>query len=241
MAKRIGARDIEARLGLTMGDGAPPPKPPSEGGAGGVVLFSFVGVALAIGAAAFLTFGGGVDGVMANLSPAPPFASRVAAQCDAGWKIDRVNSEQIHCYMAHDLARLCDPRERQALADKWREFQTAADRAEARVGASAIAMAYNPGVMSLGMEEARGHDPRMTAEQQIEHEGKMFGMADKLMAPAMEAVADTVYNVKKADLVMDVRTLIQRGYLSSADFSWTTPKLVQQALDAADKVTPACR
>ena len=65
--------------------------------------------------------------------PAPAYVSRVAAVCDVGWKDDRLNRDQIHCYMTRDVARLCNPRERLALVDKLRAYQTASDGMEAAI------------------------------------------------------------------------------------------------------------
>ena len=73
------------------------------------------------------------------------YQSRVAQTCDKGWKDDRFNRDQIHCYMTRDVARLCDPRERRALADKLLAFQAAMDRSVARVDAVAFHMIGNPG------------------------------------------------------------------------------------------------
>jgi len=242
MAKRIGARDIEARLGLTRGEGAAQPAAPAEESSlGGTILFSVAGVAVAIGAAAFMAFGGGAA-VMASLTPAPAYTSRVAATCDSGWKDDRINAEQIHCYMTHDTARLCDLRERLALADKLRDFQLAANNADGALNRAAFNMIGRPGAMQMGVEEAKTRDPRLTPDQRAEQFGKVSGMAQDYMGPTEGPLKNLVYNVKRSELVLDVRELVKRGFLSAADFPSTAPEIVTKALASADHISPTlCR
>ena len=245
MAKRVGPRDIEARLGLTPGErGSKPSAQASDtSNVGGTIMFSIVGVVVAGAAGAFMASGGAGEIMASLMAPsAPAYTSRVAAACDSGWKNDRVNAEQIHCYMTHDTTRLCDPRERLALADKLRDFQSAADRADGNLTMSVFSMIGRPGVMQMGIEEAKSHDPSLTPEQQADQIGKVAGMAQDYMAPTQAPLEKLTYNVKKKELVLDVRELAKRGFLAAADFSGSAPEIVKAAFAAADHVSPTlCR
>jgi hypothetical protein len=175
--------------------------------------------------------------------PADNYKSRVAESCDKGWKDDRFNRDQIHCYMTLDIKRLCDPRERRALADKLLAYQAAMDRSEARANAVAFKMIGNRGaVMEMGMAEARSRDPNLSAKERAAQFDRTLEISHDLLSPMDQIVLDNVNTATKAVLVEDVKDLVERGYLAATDFSSTQPKVVKEGLASAGRVSrSSCR
>ena len=207
------------------------------------IVVAAVCTVLAIGAGALAATGVGADigaSVMASLSgpAASDFRSRAASTCEPGWKIDRDNRDQIHCYLTHDVARLCDPRERQALIDKLAAYQTAADRGKARELAGPLSMIGNTKVLEMGMADARSRDPRLSVQEREELQGKTMQMANGFIQPTMDAIKDNENATGKGQLAADVQLLGERGLLTTGDFFWTTPEIVKIGLARVGHVTP---
>jgi hypothetical protein len=245
MAKnRIESELIAKRLGRSGGRSADPADPPSgDASSSGNTLFASIFIVILIaGAGALAASNGAADfrqAVWEGIMEAPPdnYQSRVAATCDKGWKDDRFNRDQIHCYMTREVARLCNPRERRALADKLLAYQAATDRSAARVDAVAFNMIGNPGgVMAMGLAEARSRDPNLSEKERAEQFDKSLKMSGDILSPMGQIIQDNVNTATKEDLVADVKGLVESGYLASADFPSTQPKIVKEGLAAARPV-----
>lgn len=248
MAKKIGLDRIEARLGRGPGSGGRGAPPPDDDDAqGGSKLFGFGLLAIfVVGAGALASTDAGAgfrQAVMLDVfgPSSDNFQSSVAAACDPGWKDDRINRDQIHCYMTRDVARLCNPRERLALVDKLRAYQTASDGMEAAIAMTAFGVARNPNVVAMGMAEAKSHDPKLSGAEQAEQTDKVWKLAGDTMGPADKILAASQNIATPEDLRGDVRSLAERGFLAAADFPDKMPKIVRDGLASAGGVIPtAC-
>ena len=169
MAKnRIEAGNIEKRLGRAASSGGSSREPdeprPGEASSGGNTLFAFSLVAVFIvgaGALAASDRGAGFrQSVWEDIMgpPAEPaFQSRVAHLCDKGWKDDRLNRDQIHCYMTESVVRLCDPRERRALAEDTHRPIATLTYTDAAVVGLWQCLALIPGFSRSGATMAGGY------------------------------------------------------------------------------------
>jgi hypothetical protein len=175
--------------------------------------------------------------------PEPAYQSRVASVCDEGWQDDRENRDQVHCYMTTDVERLCDPRERRALVDKLLAYQDASDRALGRVAIAVLQSVAKPGVMDMGMAEAKSRDPNLSEEERAAQLAKVNGMAHDYMAPTEKPLQEGFTNKHGIVTILnDVKSLAEQGYLAASDFPTTMPKIVREGLAAAHSVAaPSCR
>ena len=248
MAKKIGLDRIEARLGRPQGFGGRGAEPPKdEGPQGGSKLFGFGLLAIfVVGAGALASSDAGQGFRQALMTdilgpPADNYQSTVAAACDPGWKDDRINRDQIHCYMTRDIARLCNPRERLALANKLRAYQTAYNAMDTALAMTAFGVAKNPKVMDMGMADAKSRDAHLSAAEQAEQTDKVWQMSAEIMGPAQKILAESQNTTTPEELRADVKALAERGFLAAADFPGKMPKIVHDGLALAGKVIPtAC-
>lgn len=241
---QFGARQFRDSLRTPSGGGAPRGGNSQEGGPIWVYVLAAV---LAGGAGmAAAAFGGDVrSSLMAAMSGPPQveYRSRVATACDKGWADERYNRDQIHCWMTNDRERLCDPRERQALVDRIKDYQNAADRWEGAMNRLAFGVAANPTVVSVGVSEARSRDPNLSESDRAEHFANTMDMAQGVMAPANQLLErDSSNETKRSTVREDVRDLLTQGYISGDDFSWPVPEIIKTNLDAArPNAPPHCR
>ena len=245
MAKnRIEAGLIEKRLGRSGGSSGSPEGPQSgDPSSSGNTLFACAFVVILIaGTGALAASDRAADFRRAFWEdvmgpPSDNYQSRVAKTCDKGWKDDRYNRDQIDCYMTRDVARLCDPRERQALVDKLLAYQAAMDRSVARVNGVALKMIANPGgVMAMGIADARSRDPNLSENERAAQFDKTMAISQDMMSPMDQIVQDNVNTATKEVLVADVKDLVEHGYLAAADFTATQPKIVKEGLASAGPV-----
>jgi hypothetical protein len=243
MAKnRVEAGMIEKRLGRSSSSGGSshePGNPRSEGSSSsGNTLFAFSLVAVfLVGAGALAASNRGADfrqAIWEDVMGPPPeaaYQSRVAHLCDKGWKDDRLNRDQIHCWMTENVARLCDPRERRALADKLVAYQEAQDRSQGRMGMAALKMIANPGAtLALGVSDARSRDPNLSEKERAAQFEKAMDISKEIMAPADQVVMDNVNTATREVVVADFKNLVEHGYLAATDFPDTQPKIVKEVL-----------
>lgn len=243
MKRRIGSKQIEERLGRSGGrvDGPDVPLSVDASSSGNtlfactVVVFLIAGAGL--GGAASDRAVGFRHAIWEDIMGPPPYRSRVAETCDKGWKDDRFNRDQIHCHMTLDVARLCDPRERRALADKLLAYQAAMDRSGARMNAVALQMIGNPGVtLAMGIAEARSRDPNLSEKERAAQFDATLKMSQEIMSPVAQINQDNINTTTKEVLVADVKSLVEHGYLASEDFPSTRPKIVKEGLASAHPV-----
>jgi hypothetical protein len=169
--------------------------------------------------------------------PEPAYQSRVASVCDKGWQDDRENRDQVDCYMTTDVERLCDPRERRALADKLVAYQFASDIAIGRVAVSVLQSFGRPGVMGMGMAEAKSHDPNLSEEQRAAQMAKVTGMAHDYLAPTDKPLQEGFTNKHGIVTILnDVKSLAEQGNLAASDFPTSMPKIVKEGLAAAHSI-----
>ena len=245
---RIGSGEIQKRFGRAPSSGSSPRRPdgPPSGGvsSSGNTLFAFAfvvtliaGTGALVGSDRAADFRHAVwDGLMGP-PPQPAYQSQVASVCDEGWKDDRENRDQVHCYMTTDVERLCDPRERRALADKLRAYQVASDRAIGRVAAAVLHSSGKPNVMEMGMAEARSRDPNLSEEERAAQMTKVTGMAHDYLAPTQKPLEEGFTNKHGIVTILnDVKSLAEQGYLAASDFPTTTPKIVKEGLAAAHSI-----
>jgi hypothetical protein len=245
---RIGSGQIQKPFGRAPSPGSSPrgPDGPSsgDGSSSGTTLFAFAFIViLVVGTGAFVSsdraavFRRAVWDDIMGPPPEPAYQSRVASVCDKGWKDDRENRDQVHCYMTTDVERLCDPRERLALADKLRAYQVASDRAIARVAVAVLQSSGKPGVMEMGMAEAKSRDPKLSEEERAAQMTKVTGMAHDYLAPTEKPLEEGFTNKHGIVTILnDVKSLAELGYLAASDFPTTTPKIVKEGLAAAHSI-----
>lgn len=209
---------------------------PSENALGGNTLFACLVVGLFVGGAAI---GFAASGRSAGIRQAvwesvvgpPPFVSRVAAACNAGWLDEGDNREQIHCHMTRQVERLCDARERGALVATLYDYETA--EARTRLHAAFNVMSHGNDVMAMGIAQARSEDPNLSAEQRSEQLKKTIDISKQLMAPMQQRQPN---RIKYKVLVGDVKSLVESGYLAATDFNTRKPEIVSDALASVGQV-----
>jgi hypothetical protein len=169
--------------------------------------------------------------------PEPAYQSRVASVCDKGWQDDRDNRDQVDCYMTTDVERLCDPRERRALADKLVAYQIADDRLIGRAAVSFLQGNSKSNAMEIGMAGAKSRDPNLSEEERAAQLKKVTGMAQDFNAPTEKVLEEGSVNKHGIVTILnDVKNLAEQGYLAASDFPTTTPKIVKEGLAAARSV-----
>jgi hypothetical protein len=169
--------------------------------------------------------------------PEPAYQSRAASVCEKGWQDTRDNRDQIDCYMTTDVERLCDPRERRALADKLIAYQTADDRLIGRAAVSFLQGYSKSNAIEIGMAGAKSRDPNLSEEARAAQLKKVTGMAQDFNAPTEKVLEEGSANKHGIVTVLnDVKSLAEHGYLAASDFPTTTPKIVKEGLAAAHSV-----
>jgi hypothetical protein len=236
---------IEKRFGRAPSSGSSPrgPDDPRSRGASssGNTLFASAFVAILIAGSGALVasdraadFRHAVWDDIMGPPPEPAYQSRVASVCDKGWQDDRDNRDQVDCYMTTDVERLCDPRERRALADKLVAYQIAHDRLIGRAAVSFLQGYSRSNAMEIGMAEAKSRDPNLSEEERAAQLKKVTGMAQDFNAPAAKVLEEGAANKQGIVTILnDVKSLAEQGYLAASDFPTTTPKIVKEGLAAA--------
>ena len=245
MAKQFGRAEIEARLGRSQSSRGTAP-PASASGGRNTLYASAFGVLVAGAAGIFIASGGGGVGGLSleNLfgPPAETYKSRVADVCEPGWREDRMNRDQIHCYLTRQVTRLCNPQERRALAEKLRAYQLASDRWMGNLTVASLQLMGKPGVMSMGLAEAKIHDPNLTDEERAEQFNKVSGMAHDFLSPTDKILQASTNTVTRPELVADVKDVVGQGYLAAEDLLDPVPKWAKEGLAAAGHVAHSpCR
>ena len=251
---RLGSAQIRKRFGRASSSGSSPQSPddppPKDPWSGDIALYaSAFAIILIAGAGAFVASdraAGFRQAVWENIMgppPEPAYQSRVASVCDKGWQDDRENRDQVHCYMTTDIERLCDPRERRALVDTLLAYQVASDLAIGRVAVSVLQSFARPGVMDMGMAEAKSRDPNLSDEDRAAQLAKVNGMAHGYLAPTEKPLEEGFRNKHGIVTILnDVTSLAEQGYLAASDFPTTMPKIVREGLAAAHSVAASsCR
>jgi hypothetical protein len=245
---RTGSGQIQKPFGRAPSSGSTPRGPddprPGDSSSSGNTLFAsafvVILIALIAGTGVFLASdraAGFRHAVWEDIMGPPPYQSRVASVCDAGWQYDRENRDQVHCYMTTDVERLCDPRERRALVDKLQDYQIASDLAIGRVAISVLQSFGRPGVMAMGMAEAKSRDPNLSPEERAAQMAKVTGMAHDYLAPTEKPLQEGFRNKYGIVTILnDVKSLAEQGYLAASDFPTTTPKIVKEGLAAAHSI-----
>lgn len=246
------------------GDGSSPGRKPSNGfvrakfnkvekSAGltgrGIVAFAAIGLAVAIAAGALVAWvarGGlaGLETVSAPVKPAEPaFRSRVASACNAGWKDDRLNRDQIHCWLTRDVLRLCDPRERAALAGRLVDYEAAKERKDGRLREAAWKVMFNPDMVAMTNAFARSTDTRLSEEQRQAEVEKAASLSEKINAPTNKVLAESDNNVTgPGTTILDFAELVEAGYLIPEDFPDSMPGLAAKGfLSAAPARAKPCK
>ena len=245
---RLGSGQIQKRFGRAPSSGSSPRSPddppPKDSSSSGIALYASAFAMILIAGTGALVASDRAAGfrhaVWENIvgpPPEPAYQSRVASVCDEGWQDDRENRDQVHCYMTTDIERLCDPRERRALADKLLAYQLASDLAIGRVAVSVLQSFAKPGVMEMGMAEAKSRDPNLSEEERAAQLAKVNGMAQGYLAPTEKPLEEGFRNKYGIVTVLnDVKSLAEQGYLAASDFPTSMPKIVREGLAAAHSV-----
>jgi hypothetical protein len=246
---RLGSAQIRKRFGRASSSGSGPQSPDDpptkDSWSGDIVLYACaVGIILIAGIGAFVASdraAGFRQAFWENIMgppPEPDYRSRVASVCDEGWKDDRENRDQIHCYMTTDIERLCDPRERRALVDTLLAYQAASDLAIGRVAVSVLQSFAKPGVMEMGMAEAKSRDPNLSEDERAAQFAKVNGMAQGYLAPTEKPLEEGFRNTYGIVTILnDVKSLAEQGYLAASDFPTSMPKIVREGIAAAHSVS----
>jgi len=206
---------------------------------GRIAAFAAIGLVVATAAAGFVAFeaGGGSAGpetVSAPAQPAEPaFRSRVASACNVGWKDDRLNRDQIHCWLTRDVLRLCDVRERAALVGRLVDYEAAKERRDGHLGAAALRMAFNPDVMAMGWAYARSTDTRLSEEQRQAEAEKTMSLSQSINAPANKVLEESNNETAQGITIQDFAELAEAGYLIPEDFPDPMPGLAAKGFAAA--------
>jgi hypothetical protein len=250
MSNRISLGDIESRLGKparpqsNYDDYAPLPASQqaqayddddSESTLSAGFIATCVAAFVAVGGGTYFMTGGDFDwqaltswkknGVYTD------FQSVVDARCRRGWGADRENRDQLHCYLSHNIARLCDPQERGHLLNVVQAFQDGAMLNGAVTMTETFKLVGNQGkMMQIGMAGAKASQEGISIEQQGEAIGKVTGMVDEAMSGITGQIAKNRNAKSMDDLKLAMRKLASRGYISEADFGWLKPDWIKSAL-----------
>jgi hypothetical protein len=245
---RIGSAQIQKRFGGAPSSGSSPrgpndPRSRDVSSSGNTLFASALVVILVAGTGVLAASDRAADfrhavwdGIMGP-PPEPAYQSRVASVCDKGWQDTRDNRDQVDCYMTTAVERLCDPRERRALADKLVAYQIADDRLIGRAAVSFLHGSSNSDATEIGMAGAKSRDPNLSEEERAAQLKKVTGMAQDFNAPAQRVLEEGSANKHGIVTILnDVKSLAEQGYLAASDFPTTTPKIVKEGLAAAHSV-----
>jgi hypothetical protein len=245
---RIGSGQIQKRFGRAPSSGSSPrgpddPRSRDVSSSGNTLFASAFVVILIAGTGALVAsdraadFRHAVWDDIMGPPPEPAYQSRVASVCDKGWQDDRDNRDQVDCYMTTDVERLCDPRERRALADKLVAYQIADDRLIGRAAVSFLQGHSKSNAMEIGMAGAKSRDPNLSEEERAAQLKKVTGMAQDFNAPTEKVLEEGSANKHGIVTILnDVKSLAEQGYLAASDFPTTTPKIVKEGLAAAHSI-----
>lgn len=216
---------------------------------GGNLGFAAICLVAATAAGAFLAWetGGGPAGPRTVSAPAPPaepaFHSRVADVCDVGWKNDRLNRDQIHCWLTRDVLRLCDPRERAALVGRLVDYEAAKERKEVRLQAAVLLLRGNPDVATELMAFERSRDMSLSEGQRQAEAEKAMSLSRKNNAAINKVQEESQNEVAPGVNIRDLADLVEAGYLIAEDFPDPMPGLAAKGFAAAghDRAKPCLR
>lgn len=163
--------------------------------------------------------------------------------CGKDWKPDLPNTDQLYCYLTRQVYRLCDATEHQALLATIRLYDKdykVWHRKHMVATFKSIGKMQTQG-MQLGMEAAKLDNMRGGSEQdQMDQMLKVTQMADNIMKPSNDVLAENRSKVPLYELENAVHSLAKRGYISGKDFGASKPDFVAKALKRAGKVKTAC-
>lgn len=242
---RIESGQIEKRFGRAPSSGRSPrgpddPRSRDASSSGNTLFASTLVVILIAGSGALVASDRAADFRRAvwddimGPPPEPAYQSRVASVCDKGWQDTRDNRDQVDCYMTTDVERLCDPRERRALAEKLVAYQIADDRLIGRAAVAFLQGNSKSNATEIGMAGAKSGDPNLSEEARAAQLEKVTGMAQDFNAPTEKVLAEGSANKHGIVTILnDVKSLAEQGYLAASDFPTTTPKIVKEGLAAA--------
>ena len=206
-----------------------------------VFAFAAIGLVVAIAAGGFLAWeaqGGTAGPETASASPPaavaePAFRSRVASACNAGWKDDRLNRDQIHCWLTRDVLRLCDPRERAALAGRLVDYEAAKARKEVNLRAAVWKTVGNPDMETMMRAYARSTDERLSEAQRQAEADKAASLSEKINAPTNKVLDESANETAQGVNIRNFADLVEAGYLIPEDFPDPMPGLAAKGFQAA--------
>lgn len=168
--------------------------------------------------------------------------SKLDSVCGKGWQADLPNVDQMHCYMTREVYRLCDEKEYDALLATVKQYD-----ADYKVWHRKYMMATFKTIgkmqtqgMQLGMEAAKLEHMKGSDKEQLDQFSKVTGIADNIMKPANEMLAQRVSKVPEYELINAATALVKKGFISEKDFGRKMPDFMAAAFKAAGKVKTAC-
>lgn len=168
--------------------------------------------------------------------------SKLDPVCGKGWAADMVNTDQMHCYLTREVYRLCDATEHDALLATIRQYD-----ADYKVWHRKYMMATFKTIgkmqtqgLQLGMEAAKMENMKGSDKEQMEQMGKVMGIADNIMKPANDVLAERINRVPEYELENAAFALVKKGFISKKDFGRKMPDFIANAFKKAGKVKTAC-
>jgi hypothetical protein len=249
MSKKISLEDVEARLrgsqtAISKAEAAEQQNERAQsadfiyeeeesGGMSAGFMASCVAVFLGVGAATYFFTGSNIS--LGDMMAMGSHKSVVDDVCSVGWRDDRSNKDQIHCYLTKKVSRLCDATERAHLTRKLKDFEIAHARTKMEFMGETLSSIPNPVV--VGLETAKlgkGND--------METAQRLTDMMSSSMSGIQANLDRNRNKVSVSDVQSEIRKLYVTGYLSDRDFGLVTPSWIQKAIkDATPSGATPCK
>lgn len=168
--------------------------------------------------------------------------SKLDSVCGKGWQAELPNVDQMHCYMTREVYRLCDDKEYAALLATVKQYDADYNvwhRKYMMATFKTIGKLQTHG-MQLGMEAAKMENMKGSEKEQLDQLSKVTGIADNIMKPANEMLAQRVSKIPEYQLTNAATALVKKGYIAKKDFGRKMPDFMAAAFKAAGKVKTAC-
>lgn len=168
--------------------------------------------------------------------------SKLDSVCGKGWQAELPNVDQMHCYLTREAYRLCDSGEHDALLATIRQYDKdykVWHRKYMMATFKTIGKMQTQG-LQLGMEAAKLDNMNGTDKEQMDQFGKVVGVADNIMKPATDVLAQRNTKIPEYELENAAFALAKKGYILASDFGRKKPDFIANALRRAGNVKTAC-
>jgi hypothetical protein len=222
----------------------------------GIFMFSIAGIFAAVFGGTFFFSGGLPSGGLnfASLmgSNATNYNSSVSS-CVKGWMPRAQNDTQLMCLLNNNIARLCNPQERDYMVAMYNRYTTDRGRYEddqtARGLRAAVVLQGTQGELRDALksqfkelESVIKNDGVVPSRGVEDHVGGYFKkLNDVAGLNEEERAAEKVPRVPEMTKVLALRRLAAAGYMTKFDFGWFPDEMLSQAFEGYEKAESPCK